>query len=182
MNATERAADAVSSLVRDVADFPQVGVVFKDIAPLLSDADGFRSVVDAFADLGRDGDGNVRVDKVLGIEARGFALAAPVAFALGTGFIPVRKGGKLPGKTVGRTYALEYGTATVELQHDALGPGERVLVVDDVLATGGTVEAVAQLVASFGATIEAVAVLIELGFLGGRSRLGALPLHTLVTV
>jgi adenine phosphoribosyltransferase len=181
MSASRYAAAAVASLVRDVADFPHAGVVFKDIAPLLSDANGFRSVVDALAELGRDRDGQVVVDKVLGIEARGFVLAAPVALALGTGFVPVRKGGKLPGETVARTYVLEYGTATLELQHDALRAGERVLVVDDVLATGGTVGAVADLVTSFGATIEAVAVLIELSFLGGRSQLSGLPVHPLVT-
>jgi adenine phosphoribosyltransferase len=182
MTGGDAAAAAVASLVRDVPDFPRPGIVFKDIGPLLSDPQGFSAVVDALAGFGRDESGDVVVDKVLGIEARGFVLAAPVALALGLGFVQVRKAGKLPGVTVARSYELEYGTATLELQGDALRSGERVLVVDDVLATGGTIAAVVELVASFGATIGAVAVLIELGFLAGRDRVGSLPLHALVTV
>jgi adenine phosphoribosyltransferase len=180
--ATDRAAAAVARSVRDVPDFPEPGVVFKDIAPLLADPAGFAAVVEALAGLGRDADGRVRVDKVVGIEARGFILAAPVALALGVGFIPARKSGKLPGATVGRSFDLEYGTATVELQSDALEAGERVLVIDDVLATGGTMAAVVQLVGAFGARVACAAVLIELGFLSGRAQLVDVPLEAILTV
>ena len=161
----------VSRLVRDVPDFPEPGIVFKDIAPLLADPKAFGTVVEALAAVGRAAGGSVVVDKVAGIEARGFILAAPVALALGAGFVPVRKQGKLPGATHAQTYALEYGQATLEVQTDAFAPGDRVLLVDDVLATGGTVAATAALIERGGAEVSAVAVLIELGFLGGRDRL-----------
>ena len=124
-----------------MADFPEPGVVFKDITPLLADHDGFTAVIDGPGRAGRDADGRVVVDKVVGMEARGFILAAPVALALGTGFVPVRKAGKLPRETHAVSYALEYGEATLELHADAIAPGDRVLLVDDVLATGGTVAA-----------------------------------------
>jgi len=155
------------ALVRDIPDHPQPGVVFKDITPLLGDADAFRFAIDGlaapFADAG--------VTHVVGIEARGFIVAAPVAHQLRAGFVPVRKAGKLPWKTVAQQYALEYGTDTLELHVDGVGPADRVLIVDDVLATGGTAQATAALVGATGATVVGLAFLIELEFLGGRSRL-----------
>lgn len=175
-------AEVLSSLVRDVADFPEPGVVFKDISPLLADHRAFTTVIEALAQCGRDTGGTVTVDKVVGIEARGFILAAPVALALGTGFVPVRKAGKLPGPTHQQTYALEYGEAALEVQQDAFQPGERVLVIDDVLATGGTVQATSSLLERCGATVTAVAVLIELGFLAGRQALRPHAVHALMTV
>jgi adenine phosphoribosyltransferase len=169
-------------LIRDVPDFPEPGVVFKDITPLLADHDGFTAVVQALADAGRDADGRPVVDKVVGMEARGFILAAPVALALGAGFVPVRKAGKLPGPTHAVSYALEYGEATLEVHQDAFDDGERVLLVDDVLATGGTAAATRELVERCGATVTALAVLIELSFLPGRAAVGDLPLHSLDVV
>ena len=170
------------SLVRDVPDFPEPGVMFKDISPLLADHAAFVEVVEALASAGRGQAGDVVVDKVAGVEARGFILAAPVAVVLGVGFVPVRKAGKLPGEVIGQSYALEYGEATLEIHRDALAPGDRVLVIDDVLATGGTIGATATLVERAGATVTGVAVLIELGFLGGRARLRDVPLVALTTV
>jgi adenine phosphoribosyltransferase len=174
--------DLLGSLVRDVPDFPEPGVTFKDITPLLADHRAFQTVVSALADAGRDAAGQVVVDKVAGIEARGFILAAPVALALGAGFVPVRKVGKLPGETHAVSYALEYGEATLEVHRDAFGPGDRVLLVDDVLATGGTAAATRELVEQNGSTAVGLAVLIELSFLAGRAKLGDLPLHVLSTV
>jgi adenine phosphoribosyltransferase len=171
--------DKLHRLIRDVPDFPKPGVLFKDISPLLADHEGFTATVDALSVIGREA-GRVVIDKVVGIEARGFLLAAPVALALGAGFVPVRKEGKLPSATYDTTYALEYGDATLQLHCDALQPGERVLIVDDVLATGGTLEATIGLVRRTGADVVAVAVLIELGFLHGRDRLGAVPLRSLL--
>jgi adenine phosphoribosyltransferase len=170
----------LAALVRDVPDFPEPGVVFKDIAPLLADHEAFSLVVDALADTGRDG--SHVVDKVVGIEARGFILAAPVALRLGAGFVPVRKAGKLPGATYTQSYALEYGEATLEVHRDAFDPGDRVLVIDDVLATGGTVVATAALVERCAAEVVGVAVLIELGFLNGRDKVGDRVLTSLMTV
>lgn len=167
------------SLVRDVPDFPEPGVVFKDISGLLADHAAFVDVVEELAAPGRDDTGQVVVDKVAGVEARGFILAAPVAVSLGVGFVPVRKAGKLPGETLSQSYALEYGEATLEIHRDAFVAGDRVLVIDDVLATGGTVQATTRLVQGVGATVTAVAVLIELGFLGGRAKLGDVPLVAL---
>jgi adenine phosphoribosyltransferase len=169
-------------LVLDVPDFPEPGIVFKDVTPLLADHAAFTSVIEALAAAGRDESGRVVVDKVVGMEARGFIFAAPVALALGTGFVPVRKSGKLPRETHAVSYALEYGEATLEMHRDALAPGDRVLLVDDVLATGGTVAATRSLVESSGGTVHAVAVLMELGFLPGRETIGDLNLTTLLTV
>ena len=166
-------------LIRDVPDFPQPGVLFKDITPLLADHDGFTAVVQALAAAGRDASGAPCVDKVLGMEARGFILAAPVALALGIGFVPVRKAGKLPSATYAVSYALEYGEATLEMHTDALEPGDRVLLVDDVLATGGTVAATRELVESCGGVVHGVAVLLELTFLPGRATIGDLSLTAL---
>jgi adenine phosphoribosyltransferase len=151
-------------------------VVFKDITPLLADGPAFAAVVDALAGMYGP------VDKVAGIEARGFILAAPVAACLGAGFVPIRKKGKLPGPTYAQEYKLEYGTATVEVHTDAFTPSERVLVIDDVLATGGTARATADLVQRAGATVAGIAVLLELSFLGGRARLADLPVTALLTV
>ena len=148
---TTDAREALQRLVVDVPDFPEPGVVFKDITPMLADHAAFRGVVHALADAGRDSSGHTSVDKVIGMEARGFILAAPVALALGAGFVPVRKAGKLPRETHAVSYALEYGSATLELHRDAVNAGERVLLVDDVLATGGTVAATRRLVERCGA-------------------------------
>jgi adenine phosphoribosyltransferase len=173
---------ALERLVVDVDDFPETGVVFKDITPLLADHTGFTAVVTALAHAGRDDAGAVVVDKVVGMEARGFILAAPVALALGAGFVPVRKAGKLPRETHAVSYDLEYGSATLELHTDGIEPGDRVLLVDDVLATGGTVRATAELVQRCGGTTVGVAVLMELGFLPGRATIGDLPFSTLLTI
>jgi adenine phosphoribosyltransferase len=169
-------AELIRSRLRDVADYPQPGVTFKDITPLLADGAAFAAVVGALAS-GYDG-----VDKVAGIEARGFILAAPVAIALGAGFVPVRKAGKLPGPVYAQSYDLEYGSATVEVHQDAFAPGERVLVVDDVLATGGTGSATAELVRKAGGEVAAIAVIMELSFLNGRSRLPDAAIRSLLVV
>ncbi|NIK58683.1 adenine phosphoribosyltransferase [Kribbella shirazensis] len=168
--------------IRDIPDYPQPGVMFKDITPLLADHTGFTQVVEALAVSGKDDDGRPVVDKVVGIEARGFILAAPVALALGAGFVPVRKKGKLPAATYEESYALEYGEATIEVHQDAFVPGDRVLVIDDVLATGGTVEACLRLIRRCGAEVAGTAVLLELSFLPGRKRLGNENLTALLTV
>jgi adenine phosphoribosyltransferase len=172
----------IDSLVRDVPDFPKPGVLFKDISPLLADHTAFEAVVQALADAGRDGGGETVVDKVIGMEARGFILAAPVALALGVGFVPVRKPGKLPSSTYSVSYQLEYGQETLEMHADALEPGERVLLVDDVLATGGTAAATAELVRQSGAEVHGFAVLLELSFLRGRDALPDLATTALRTV
>jgi adenine phosphoribosyltransferase len=156
---------SLRALVRDVPDFPQAGIVFRDITPLLGNGAALRSAVDALAAL-YDG-----LDSVVGIESRGFILGSPVAYALGVGMVPVRKLGRLPRRTERADYALEYGTNTVEIHADALQPGERVLIVDDVLATGGTAAATAELVERLGGEVAGIAVLIELPELGGRERL-----------
>jgi len=169
-------------LVVDVPDFPEPGVVFKDITPMLSDPAAFATVIDALAAAGRDESGLSVVDHVVGMEARGFILAAPVALALGAGLVPVRKVGKLPRTTYAESYALEYGEATLEMHKDALSAGDRVLLVDDVLATGGTVAATRKLVESSGAVAHGVAVLMDLSFLPGRETIGDLPLTSLMTV
>jgi adenine phosphoribosyltransferase len=162
--------------IRDVQDFPQPGVLFKDITPLLADGPALAAVI---SELGAGYEG---VDKVAGIEARGFILAAPVALELTAGFVPVRKQGKLPAKTYAESYSLEYGTATLEVHTDAFAPGDRVLIVDDVLATGGTAAATADLVKRSGATVAGIVVLLELGFLAGRERLPGLAVRSLLVV
>ena len=175
------ARDLVLARIRDVPDFPEPGIVFKDITPLLADPTAFATVVDEFASLARQ---LGAVNKIVGIEARGFILAAPVAVQLGVGFVPVRKAGKLPGATLQASFALEYGEATIEVVADAFAAGDRVLVIDDVLATGGTAEATIDLVRRAGAEVVGVAVLLELSFLAGRSRLAAAgdDVHALITV
>jgi adenine phosphoribosyltransferase len=169
-------AELIKAKVRDVADYPQPGVVFKDITPLLADGKALTAVVSGLAE------GHGPVDKVAGIEARGFILAASVACQLGSGFVPVRKQGRLPGPTYARSYQLEYGTATIEVHQDAFTPGERVLIVDDVLATGGTAEATTDLVRRAGAEVAGIAVILELSFLGGRNRLPPGNLRSLLVV
>ena len=156
--------------IRDIPDFPQAGVVFKDITPLLADGDALASCVEALSDAFSDRP----VDKVIGIEARGFIVAAPVAISLGAGFVPVRKAGKLPWKVQREQYQLEYGTDALEVHQDGVSPGERVLILDDVLATGGTAAATARLVADLGAETVGFGCVIELAFLGGRGKLGDL--------
>ena len=169
-------AALIQARVRDVADYPQPGVMFKDITPLLADGAALAAVVGALSS-GHDG-----VDKVAGIEARGFILAASVAIQLGAGFVPVRKQGKLPGPTYAQSYDLEYGSATIEVHQDAFAPGERVLIVDDVLATGGTGAATVELVRKAGAEVAGLAVIMELSFLGGQARLPGVPLRALLVV
>jgi len=164
--------------VRDIPDYPEPGVVFKDITPLLADHTAFVTVVDAMVSFRGAG----TVDKVVGVEARGFILAAPVAYHMGAGFVPVRKQGKLPAATYAESYDLEYGKATVEVHTDAFRPGDRVLVVDDVLATGGTAAATAELVRRAGGVVVGVSVLIELTFLDGRAKLPGIDVHALMTV
>jgi len=166
----------ITTLIRDIPDYPQPGVVFKDITPLLADGQAFGTVVDALAAVYGP------VDKVAGIEARGFILAAPVAWRLGAGFVPIRKKGKLPGATFAQDYQLEYGTATIEVLTDAFEPTDRVLIVDDVLATGGTARATADLVHRAGAQVAGIAVLLELSFLDGRAKLADLPVSALLTI
>ncbi|WP_081795338.1 adenine phosphoribosyltransferase [Nocardioides sp. URHA0020] len=174
--------ESALGLIADVPDFPEPGIVFKDITPLLADHTALTAVIGALAEAGRDDDGRPVVDKVLGMESRGFILGAPVALALGVGFVPVRKAGKLPRATYAVSYSLEYGRATLEVHQDALQPGDRVLLVDDVLATGGTAKATMELVEQCGATVHAVAMLMELGFLPGRAAIGDVDLTTLLTV
>jgi adenine phosphoribosyltransferase len=162
-------------LVRDVTDFPEPGILFKDITPVLADREAFTTLID---DLSEPFVG--RVDKVAGIEARGFILATPVAEELRTGFVPIRKPGKLPWSVVREDYELEYGQDALEVHQDAVKPGDRVLIVDDVLATGGTAAAAVRLLRRIGADVVALAVFIELGFLDGRAALEDVELHSLV--
>jgi len=169
-------ADALQKTIRDVPDFPKKGVVFKDITPVLADAALYRRVVDALAARW----GPERIDKVVGIESRGFIFAAPLAYALGAGLCIARKPGKLPYQTIREVYALEYGEDGLELHIDAVGPGERVLVVDDLLATGGTAEAVGRLVARQGGDLVGYAFVVELSFLHGSRRLGSQKVNALV--
>lgn len=162
--------------IREIADWPEPGVGFKDITPLLAAPDAFATAIRLLAGSGVEG-----VTTVAGIEARGFILGAPVAHHLGVGFVPIRKAGKLPGETNDATYQLEYGEATIEVHRDAFAPGARVLVVDDVLATGGTVRAAVDLIRSCGAEVVAVDVLMELTFLGARAALSDVPVRSLLS-
>ncbi|HEX8508463.1 MAG TPA: adenine phosphoribosyltransferase [Propionibacteriaceae bacterium] len=167
----------LAELIRDVADFPRPGVGFKDISPLLQSPDGFAAAVDAMVAASPDD-----VDVVLGMEARGFIFGAPVALALGAGFVPVRKPGKLPMPTLTEDYELEYGSNTLAVHADAVHPGARVLLVDDVLATGGTLAASAGLVRQLGAELVQATVLMELEFLHGRDLLRAAGVHRVEAV
>ena len=171
-------AALVASRVLDVPDFPKPGIVFKDLMPLFADGLVFRQVIDDI--VAWHGAGSFEV--VAGVEARGFVVAAAIAYATGKGVVPVRKAGKLPRKTHSASYALEYGEATLEVHEDAFVAGQRVLVVDDVLATGGTAGAALELVERAGGTVSGFTVLMELGFLDGRERLAPRTVHALLTV
>lgn len=168
--------EAVRAKIRDVRDFPKKGVIYKDITPVLSDPKLFRMVIDAMAERWRGED----IKKVVGIESRGFLFAAPLAYQLGVGVAPVRKPGKLPYRTIREEYSLEYGNDTVELHVDAIKKGERVLVVDDLLATGGTAEATAKLVARQGGEVAGYSFVVELSFLEGVRRLGRKRVQSLI--
>jgi adenine phosphoribosyltransferase len=169
--------ERLQSVIRDVADFPKPGIIFKDITPILGDGELFRSVIDHLGDEAQ----KVNPTKVVGIDARGFLFGAAVAYKLGVGCVPVRKKGKLPYKTIGSSYQLEYGDAEVEMHVDAIAPGERVVLVDDLLATGGTSGAAVNLVQKIGGIVGAALFVIELTFLHGREKLPPdVPVHSLV--
>ena len=163
--------------IRDVADFPTPGIVFRDLTPLRGDAEALRFSIDTLADAFE----GLRIDKVIGVEARGFIVAAPVAYRIGAGFVPVRKPGKLPWRTDFEEYALEYGVDRLEMHADAVAAGEQVLVVDDVIATGGTARATARLVERAGATVVGLGFLVELTYLAGREKLEGYDVVSLVT-
>jgi adenine phosphoribosyltransferase len=168
--------EALRSKIRDVPDFPKKGIVFKDLTPVLSDPALFGKVVDALAERWR----SERISKVVGIESRGFIFGAPLAYLLGAGFGVIRKQGKLPYRTVHERYDLEYGQDQLEMHVDAVEPGERVLIVDDLLATGGTAQAAGKLVTRQGGTLSGYAFVVELGFLKGAERLGRTQVHALL--
>jgi adenine phosphoribosyltransferase len=170
-------ATQLRDCVRDIADFPKPGVTFKDITPLLSDTDAFRSTIDL---ISGHFDGQ-RVDRVLGVEARGFIIAAPVAYKFGAAFIPVRKAGKLPWDIERVEYELEYGSDLLEIHRDAIAPGDRVVIVDDVLATGGTAAATVRLVEKLGGVVAGLAFVIDLAFLNGREKLTGYDVLSLIT-
>jgi adenine phosphoribosyltransferase len=172
----DRSVDVLKAAIRDVPDFPKPGIVFKDITPLLGNARLLRRTGDLLAALC----GHLEVDQVVAIESRGFILGGLLAERLGAGFVPVRKPGKLPAQTIRAEYALEYGTDSIEIHSDALNAGQRVLIVDDVIATGGTAAAAGSLVARLGAHVSAYAFLVELGFLGGRAKLGQSDILSLI--
>ncbi len=167
---------ALRDLIRDIPDYPKPGVKFRDITPLIGHPEAFGNSINALVELYAD----IPVDRVLGIEARGFIIAAPVAYRLGAGFVPVRKAGKLPWAVAREEYSLEYGTDKLEIHRDALLPGERVLIVDDVLATGGTAAATGRLVEGLGGVVAGYCFLIEIGALNGRHRLGDRPIRSLI--
>ncbi|MFH0944281.1 MAG: adenine phosphoribosyltransferase [Planctomycetota bacterium] len=169
--------EIVRNLIRDIPDFPKKGIVFKDITPLLANGPAFQSVIHAFVER-LDGLG---VTKVIGIESRGFIFGAALAHQLGIGFVPVRKPGKLPYQTVRETYSLEYGTDAIEMHRDAIKPGEKVAIVDDLLATGGTLAACAKLVKSVGGDAVITLLVVELAFLNGRDKLPGQKIEALVT-
>ncbi|MEM8745719.1 MAG: adenine phosphoribosyltransferase [Actinomycetota bacterium] len=164
------------SLVRDIEDYPTEGVVFRDITPLLNDPAGLTAAIEALSAMGDD----LQIDRVVGVESRGFIFAAPVALRLGAGFVPVRKAGKLPWAVVREEYELEYGTDKLEIHRDAIKPGERVLIVDDVLATGGTAAATIKLIETLGGVVAGLSFLIELDFLNGRERVDHRPIRSVV--
>ena len=162
--------------IRDIPDFPQKGIIFKDISTLLKNKDAFKKSIDTLAREFR----TKKIDYVVGVEARGFIFGAALAYKLGAGFVPVRKKGKLPYKTKSVTYELEYGSDILEIHHDAIPSQSRVLIVDDLLATGGTVQAVIKLVKSFKARIAGLAFLVELTFLKGKEKLKGLPIYSII--
>lgn len=178
-------ADQLRSRIRDIADWPRPGITFHDITPLLADASAFHQVVTTIADhhaRGITDAGGRPIDLVVGVEARGFILAAPVALRIDAGFVPVRKAGKLPAAIEAEEYTLEYGTDLLEIHNDAISPGQRVLIVDDVIATGGTASAVVRLVRRLGGEVAGVACLLELPALGGRSQLPDIEVMSLVSI
>jgi adenine phosphoribosyltransferase len=168
--------EALKKLIREVPDWPKPGILFYDLTTLVKDPGGLRTVVEGLADRYRGS----KIDIVAGIEARGFILAPAVALRLGTGFVPIRKPKKLPWKTSRVTYDLEYGTDTLEIHQDAVHPGQRVLLLDDLLATGGTAAAAAALIRQLGGELAAAAFVVELTFLNGRSKLSGLEVHSLL--
>ena len=174
---TVRSADDLRAKIREVPDFPKPGILFYDITTLLKDPDAFREVIDQMADQVKDS----AVDLVVGMESRGFIFSAPLAYQLQAGFVPVRKLGKLPAETIEVEYDLEYGTATLEIHKDAIKPGQRVLIVDDLLATGGTVQGTIELVQRLGGEIAGLSFMVELTGLHGREKLGDFQIHTLLT-
>jgi len=173
---TARSTDDLRAKIREVPDFPKPGILFYDITTLLREADAFREVIDRMAEAVK----GERIDLVVGMESRGFIFAAPLADRLGAGFVPVRKLGKLPAETLEVEYDLEYGTATLEIHRDAIQPGQRVLIVDDLLATGGTVLGTIELVRRLGGEIAGLSFAVELTALGGRDKLGEFAIHTLL--
>jgi adenine phosphoribosyltransferase len=165
-----------AQLVRDIPNFPEPGIIFKDITPVLKHPQALKEVVDLMTEHARA----LKPDVIAGIESRGFVFGLPIAINLGLGFVPVRKLGKLPGEKISEEYALEYGTNTVEIHTDAVEPGQRVVVVDDLLATGGTASAAARLIERLGGTVAGFTFLIELTFLGGRKHLRGYDVYTLI--
>ena len=165
-----------ASLVRDIPDFPKSGILFKDITPVLASAAAFQEIIDRFVEQAEA----LAPDIIAGIESRGFLFGAPVALALGIGFVPIRKAGKLPSATEREEYVLEYGTAVIEIHRDSLQPGQRVLIIDDLLATGGTAAAAARLVEKLGGKVAGLCFLAELGFLGGRAALNGYETQSLL--
>ena len=168
--------ESLRTAIRDVVDFPKPGIVFKDISPLLGDGELFRHSISLLCET----IGDTKIDKVVGIDARGFIFGAAVADRLGAGFVPVRKAGKLPWKTRQTAYSLEYGNSVVELHEDAVAPNESIILIDDLLGTGGTASAAVRLLEGLGANIVAISFLIELEFLGGRSKLGDHSVHAIL--
>lgn len=175
MSSTNTLVETLKSHIRDVPDFPEPGILFRDITPLLAEGVAFRTAVDAMAEPFAD------IDYVVSIESRGFILGAPIAYSLGCGLVPVRKSGRLPAKSLSQEYSLEYGENAVEIHLDALDSGSRIVIVDDLLATGGTVRAAVDLTNQLGAELQGISVLIELSALNGRDRLPGIPVHSLIT-
>jgi adenine phosphoribosyltransferase len=173
----ENVATELKKLIREVPDFPKPGINFYDITTLLKDANGFKKAVDALIERVRD----EKIDTVIGIESRGFIFACPIAYRLGAGFVPVRKPRKLPAEKVSVSYELEYGQDSLEMHKDAVGQGHKVLIVDDLIATGGTARAVVDLVESLGGQVVGLAFVIELAFLNGRSKLNGYNVHSLIS-
>lgn len=169
-------ATLLETYIRDVPNFPRSGILFKDITPLIEDRDAFRLAIDSFVTLISD----VSFDKIVGIESRGFLFGAPLADRIGAGFVMARKQGKLPSKHISITYDLEYGSNTIEMHTDSISKGDRILIVDDVLATGGTAKAVCSLVEQLGGTVGSLAFLVELGFLDGRKVLSGRDVRQLI--
>jgi adenine phosphoribosyltransferase len=174
---TVRSADDLRARIREVPDFPKPGIRCYDITTLLKEPDAFREVIDQMADQVRD----EQIELVVGMESRGFIFSAPLAYKLGAGFVPVRKLGKLPAETIEVEYSLEYGTATLEIHKDAISAGQRVLIVDDLLATGGTVMGTIELVRRLGGEIAGLSFMVELSALHGREQLGEFKIHALLT-